>query len=271
MMNEAGMRAALGCASPCRVDLDEIRRFLTEMTERGVPRGATLTTTADIVAALPADVINVELITSKLAKHPSLRAAISASGMTAQDFGALRRFTSAADLANAETAYETFTRYLSMVAANRAGNDLNELNRIAAAMTAAQRRGPAVSLKGSMFEAWARLHISDFASTSGFERLSTTVGGRPLIADRWIPARGEIWDFKHYTSTRSGDLVRAGPAGRYVSLLGQQFEGHTVTSINYVFPSLEVALANRRRLVAQGLEAINVHYVGANNALVLVP
>ena len=271
MMNEAGMRAALGCASPCKVDLEEIRRFLTQMTERGAPRGATLANTADIVAALPADVINVQLITAKLSKHPSLRAAINASGMTAEDFGALRRFTTAADLANPETAYETFTRYLSMVAANRAGSDVNELNRIAAAMSAAQSRGPAASLKGSMFEAWARLHVSDFANTSGFERLTTNVGGRPLIADRWIPSRGEVWDFKHYTSTRSGDLVRTDQAGRYVQLIGQQVDGHTVSSINYVFPSLEVALANRRRLVSRGLEAIQVHYVGANNALVLVP
>ncbi len=271
MMNEAGMRAALGCASPCKVDLEEIRRFLTQMTEDGAQRGATLASTTDIIAALPADVINVQLITAKLSKHPSLRAAISASGMTAEDFGALRRFTTPADLANPETAYETFTRYLSMVAANRAGSDVNELNRIAATMTAAQSRGPAASLKGSMFEAWARIHISDFANTSGFERLTTSVGGRPLTADRWIPTRGEVWDFKHYTSTRSGDLVRTDQAGRYLQLVGQQADGYTVRSINYVFPSLEVALANRRRLVSRGLEAIQVHYVGANNALVLVP
>jgi hypothetical protein len=261
-LNAAAMRLVLGCASPCKVKLDEIITFLSEISKSG-KGGKVISDISEMLAALPKG-MDLTLIKDKLTRFPGIMAAIKEAGFTAEDFGKIGAFLTDADKLNPETAYKTFTRYLSYAVPSKTGKDIGKLNKIFDAMMQAEGSSVAArSLKGSIFEAFAATHLPEFAGKSlkGVEFTST--GGLILTKGRtpdfFLDATGELWDLK--TSLKHDPKQLAD----YIKILNHTEPGlPKVTSINYLFSSKELAEANRKIKDAGAL----VHYVDTAGKIV---
>ena len=222
-LNAAAMRLILGCTSPCKVKLDEIIEYLKNLS-KATKVGKALTKPAEVLAALPQG-LNTAKIAEYLAKHPGLMAAIKEAEMTADDFGKLSAFLTRADKTNPEIAYRTFTRYLSYAVPAKTGGDIKKFNRIAQLMMeAAEDTSVVRPLKGSMFEAFVRAHVSEFAGKV-FKRARFKPGGGLELArevrtsDFFLETAGEIWDFKHSVKV---DEIQAGD---YLKILNHSEPG----------------------------------------------
>ena len=257
------LRAALMCASPCRVDLDTIRRLFREAEEAGAVRGATLATAEEVVASLPAGIERSRILT-QLGRHRGYLAAIREAGMTAEDFAHIGEFLTAADATSLRSSYQTFTAFLNRAVAVRIGANPDRLMAVLTAMRVAEARGASSASRGAIFEAWARINVP---FTDEYVRLTVMVGARRVTADRWVASLGEIWDMKAYFGTAAGDLIDVAQAQRYALLLERQVEGGTVRSINYLFLTREIAEANQALLVRRGL-SFRVWYLGPNGVRV---
>jgi hypothetical protein len=262
-LSEGLLRRALGCSSPCRVNIEELMAVLRELDASGRARGPVLGTAAEVLNALPSGNLNLQRITRQLNRHPGILTAIREAGLTAEDFGGLSRFLSAADLENPVAAYETFSGYVRRAAAARIGPNPAELQRVMEAIRRVEPQSAGANLRGYLFQDWARMHLPEFQNVA-FESI---LSGQRLRPDRWVPSRGEIWDFKYYLSARPGDAVRADAVRPYLALIGQEFGGNTVRSINYVFPTLEVARVNYQA-IGRLNPAINIFYLGPDLRLV---
>jgi hypothetical protein len=171
-------------------------------------------------------------------------AGIKEAKITAEEFGLIAEFLTAADAKNPLTAYETFTRYLTYMVPSKTGGGkegIEKLNNIFKAMgNAASPR----SLRGSMFEAYAATHLPEFAGKSlkGVEFASTAE--LKLIKSRtpdfFLEASGELWDLKTAAKYDPKQLTD------YLAIMRRYKDGPwKVTSINYLFPSKELAEANK--------------------------
>ncbi|MEW7847660.1 DUF4157 domain-containing protein [Massilia aurea] len=226
----------LGCASPCKVDIVAIQKYLTELAVTG---GKKLTSAADVVAALPKN-MNVTKIRQYLAEYPALMKVIQEAGLTDQDFAKLADFLTPADLRNPKTAYSTFTRYLTQVTPAKTGPHLDEFNRIMKVMVA-EDAAQGAALKGPMFEGFVRLHVAEF-SGKAFERVTfTTLNGAKRTADRFVAALGELWEFKHQLL----DKVPASQVADYLAQIGAKTaSGAEIKSINFLFATENAAKLN---------------------------
>jgi hypothetical protein len=251
------MRFVLGCASPCKVSLAKIIEHLSQPATKAARAAAKLLKTpADVIAALPAG-MKTSKILAYLEEYPALMKLITEAELTAPDLAKLADFMTAADRANPETAYKTFTRYLTFAASARTEGDIGKLNKIASALVEADARQGA-ALKGAMFEVFARVHLPEFAGKV-FRRVRFRSGaGLELAAesrtsDFFIEATGELWDFKHAAKV---DLAQAKD---YAKILNTVSEGlPRVQSINYLFPSKAGAEANKH---LKDVAGFFVHYV----------
>lgn len=233
-LSATAMRVLLGCASKCKVNLDEIVAYLSKLT--GKATGAPLRSAKEIIAALP-EGFNVQKIERYLRDKPALMTAIKEAELSADDFGKLADFMTEIDKLDPEAAYETFVRYLTYVVPAKT-NDIGKFNKIVEKMLEAESHR-ARAMKGPMFEAFARLHV--FAGKV-WRRIEFTASKTlPLkksrrTADFFDEATGELWDMKHAFKP---DLDQADD---YKLILGHTEAGMpAVTSINYLFPSLAAA------------------------------
>ncbi|MGE7414690.1 eCIS core domain-containing protein [Methylobacterium tarhaniae] len=276
-LNPFAMKLALGCASPCKVNIHEIEEFLKNLAAKGVKVGAKLGGDVEkIIAALPADKLNLKMIRKKLKSRPALAKLIESAELTADDFGKIAHFTTAGDLASEAQSYRTFVRYLTAVVPAKADGDITKLNKIIAAMmktdakmsekvkTAIIRQGSAI--KGSMFEGFAKLNIpelggKDFARVTFKKTATLALEKTQRTADNFVAATGEIWEIKH-----TWDKVPADQMRDYQKIIGQAAPGGAkVKGVNYLFPDKAAAEANKhlkdagfgvRYLVGKGMAAL---------------
>jgi hypothetical protein len=264
-LTAAAKRAILGCASPCKVNLEAIVKYLAEPATKAIKGAKRLLSVEEVIAALPKD-LNVVKIRAYLTEYPALMEGIKGAELTDTDLAKLADFLTKADRANPETAYKTFVRYLTYVVPSKSGGDVSKFNKIVEAMVAADARQGA-ALKGSMWEAFARVHLPEF-SGKAFRRVRFTASGTLALttearsSDFFIELSGELWDFKHSLK------VDVNQAADYVKILNHAEAGlPKVTSINYLFPSEAWAKSNRFLADSYGFL---VHYVGDAGKVVLL-
>lgn len=246
-------RFLLGCTSPCRVDLQAIRNYLTDPERAVAASQAPLSTLDEVVAALPVG-MNRTAIEDQLRRHPALLRFITEAGISADDLSGL----SALDVVSrgdrsARTATKTFSRFITSLVPAKVGPNVEEFNRIVAAAGTVEQE-ITNALKGPMFENYARLYVSDFRF-AGFVRRRYTQSMIPGLeranrsSDGFISRTSELWDFKH-----TSGVVDAAQVRDYRRILvyeaGQPVPA--VTSVNYLFPTREAAEANRRLLENAG-------------------
>lgn len=260
-LSQRQKRVVLGCASACKVNLDEIKGSLAIMSGKVAKGAKKITSIDEVLAALPAD-LNKTLIKEKLTKHKALMEAITKSGLSDKDFLVIGEFTTLADAANAATAYRTFTRTLTMLVPARVGADINKFNKLADALVAMQvRMGSA--LKGSMFETFAKLHIHPFRKTSftraTFSKKTHASLSKTRTSDAFLDNTGALWDFKHTVGKVPNAQVKD-----YLQIMNNQLkstEGKLVNSVNYLFPNEKVAKLNAHLMK----EGFGVYYVTPPN------
>ncbi|MCP3061268.1 DUF4157 domain-containing protein [Myxococcus sp. K38C18041901] len=258
-LSDVAKARVLGCASPCKVDLDAIQKYLAELAAKGATGAKKLSTPESVLAALPKD-LNIGKIKQYLDEYPALMELIRKADLTDLDLAKMADFLTAADKANPKTAYQTFTRYLTLVVPSKTGGDIDAFNKIVEAVVKADPRQGA-ALKGPMFEAFARTHLQEFAGKAFTRETFNVPGGTRRTADRFFADKGELWEVKHQLT----DKVPPGQVDDYLSFLGTT--GNTtkaeVKSLNYLFPSEEAAKLNSA-LKARG---ITVWYVKQPNVL----
>ncbi len=229
------LRECLGCASPCKVDIEAILKYLEKANKEG-KLGTKLTTKEEVLAALP-KAMDTAKIAEYLDSHPALMALIKEAGLTELDFGPLAEQLATVSKMGKGDAYRSFTQYLTRIIPAKTGPDVERFNAIIDAMMLADpRQGSA--LKGSMFEMFNSMHVK------GFEGLPTQVPFKipppankaAREADYFDRGAGAIWDAKH-SPRPPGDQF-----DDYVKLLGTTQNGAKIESINYLFAKEEWAL-----------------------------
>jgi phage-related protein len=247
-LSNAAKRTVLGCASPCKVDLDEILEHLKKLPSS--PSKA-LGSVEDVIKALPPG-INPSLIEKKLLKNKGVLEAIKAAGLTGEDLKVLEKFLTGADKLNPKSAYETFTRALSHLLAAKTGGDITKLHELAGKMAG---RGAGAALKGSMFESFVR-QMPEF---SGMGRRFFDPSAVPGLKkarnfDLFEDATGAMWEVKYTTSK-----VPANQVDDYARILAFERRAKPGATINYLFATKEMAEKNRHLMDLGFL----VHYLDA--------
>ncbi|MCC6539679.1 MAG: DUF4157 domain-containing protein [Bryobacterales bacterium] len=263
-LNHFGMKACLGCASPCRVDVTEVLDYLKNLAPKSQAGAKALKKVDDIVLELerislatPVGKIATSTIRKKLSSRPALLKAIQEANLTDLDLAKIGSFLTAADHANPATAYRTFVRYITAVVPAKTGGNIDELNRIAKLLVEADARQGA-ALKGAMFEQFGKIFITELGGNS-FMRVTFKKGAYKLsksqrTVDNFVAARGEIWEIKH-----SFGKVPTDQADDYSRLVGLKTPaGDEIKSVNYLFPDLDAARANRHLITDYNF---NVYYV----------
>jgi len=238
-------RTILGCASPCKVDIDVVKKYLNTMTVTA-RKAKTLTKINEVLAALPAG-INQKIIKQKLKKHKQLMIAITKSGISKKDLAVIGKFLTKADKANAVTAYRTFVRTLTVLAPARIGPDIQKFNKVSEALVIAEPRMGA-ALKGSMFETFAKLHLGRFKNFR-FGRVTFKKANglaKRRTADGYIESSKILWDFKHYSSKVPLDQARDYRKIREGTF--KSTEGKTVDKVYYLFQNEKIAKLNKHLL-----------------------
>ncbi len=261
-------KTLLGCASPCKVNIDDIKKYLASIAGKGGAGAKKLLTIDDVLKAIPA-VFDKTTIGAKLKKHKALMEAIRLADITADDLAVMAKFFTPADKANPATAYRTFVRALTSLVPAKVSPDITKFNKLAEAMVDLQRRMGS-ALKGSMFETFAKLHLGRFRNlTFGratFSKVMHKILKKTRTSDGFIDSAGALWDFKHVAGK-----VPKGQVVDYLNIMAMKLkstEGKIAKSVNYLFPSKAVAELNAD-LIGKG---INVFYVsGKNTVTKLVP
>lgn len=256
-------RVVLGCASPCKVDMDVVNDWVKALAAKVASHSKPLGTVEEVLAALPAG-LNKTKIEKQLRKHPALIRAIEKAGLTAEDFDVIKakNFLTPADLTNAETAYETFTRTLTTLVPAKVGPDVEKMLEISKAIYLLEPRY-ASSLKGPLFETFAKLHLGRFRGIR-FGRATWNKADHPVLrksrtSDGFIDSANAIWDFKD-TSAKLAGGGQMRQLDDYYKILTQgltSVDGKKAKSVNFVFSTLEGAQANRDLLT----KGFNVFYV----------
>lgn len=249
------VRECLGCHSPCKVDIEEILKYLEKVGKEG-KLGTELATKEQVLAALP-KVFDTTKIADYLDSHPALMALIKEAKLTDQDFVPLVKQLEAASKMSKADSYNSFTLYLTRIIPAKTGPDVERFNLVIEAMMKADpRQGSA--LKGSMFENFSKMHVQ------GLEGLSTQVPFKvpppanktAREADFWNSSTGALWDTKHSPAPPKEQFED------YVRLLGTTQNGGEVKSINYLFANKawaeEWARLNPDKLKKAG---VNVYYL----------
>jgi len=209
-------------------------------------KAKTLTKIDEVLAALPAD-INQKIIKQKLKKHKQLMIAITASGISKKDLAVIGEFSTKADKANADMAYRTFVRTLTVLAPAKIGPDIKKFNKVVEALVIAGPRMGA-ALKGSMFETFAKLHLGRFKNFR-FDRVTFKKANglaKRRTADGYIESSKILWDFKHYSSKVPKEQVLDYKKIRDDKL--KSTEGKSVEKVYYLFQNKKIAKLNKHLL-----------------------
>ncbi len=260
-LSHSAMKKCLGCASPCKVDLAEIEKFLLAIAPKAAANAKKLLTIDDVLAAIKVPAEGLTLLRAKLQKHPGLLKVIQKAELTDLDMAKILDFLSDVERKNPATVYRTFTRYLTNVVPVKVRGDLKLFNEIVEAMVEVSPRQGA-ALKGPMFEQFAKLNIPRLGGKQ-FSRVAFDAKKYKLAAtrtaDAFVEATGELWDMKHSMSK-----VPADQAADYAKILAASAETK-VTSINYVFPTEAAAKASE---YLKSTYKFNVYFIEAGtNAL----
>ena len=244
-------RICLGCASPCKVDIDAIQKFLKSATG-----GKRLKTQQDVLDALDAvpssSTIRTATIKSKMKRHPAIMEMVIAAELTDVELAVISKFLTAADLSNKATAYRTFVRTLTALTGSKVKADIRIFNAMAKSLVdSGVRIGSA--LKGSIFETWIKLNIYPFVGKpfirATFPKKAFNYLRRTRTSDAFLDGSGALWDFKHTVGR-----VPNTQADDYLMLLAngaRSTEGHVIKSVNYMFPTIDAAKLNRH-LIKKG-------------------
>lgn len=258
LLSDAAKRVLLGCASPCKVSIQEINKWLATTPKAG---GNTLVTTVkELMQALPKG-INKTAIKNKLKRHPALMTFIKEAKLTKHDFEVLSKFLTAADKLNKKTAGKTFTRFLNSMIPAKTGNNIALLNQIA--QEATKKGGRIVNtMKGAMFENWVKLFISRFQLKSfsrlTFKKRAGLSLSKKRTFDGFLPTRELVYEFKHTFSKVPADQVRD-----YLKILKYEAaNSKRFNQIVYVFPSKEAAKINKHLLQHTGFKVKYVSPAG---------
>ncbi len=255
-LNVPGLRRALGCASPCLVNLKEVVAWLTNLAAGGARAGEKLLTTADevmVALGLPSTA-DTSLILSKIARL-DLMNVIREAGLTDLDFAKLRYFYPEGRRSmSAGTTYELFTRYLNAVIPAKLGPNVERLRtftqrlvRDAAESGNAYYQAFVRSSKGSMFENFVKMYVPEFVDKAVDRADVLRSGGKLLRCDFFVEATGEIWDFKNIEEPLGADEV-----SKYANLVGQArtTKNFEVKSVNFLFTTEGIAGRNWSKLTA---------------------
>jgi hypothetical protein len=250
-------RVVLGCASPCKVDLDVIRKYLDNLADFIGPRIAPVKGADEILAALPAQ-MDKSVLKAKLKKHPALVTAIEKAQLTPEDLAVFSKFMSPVELANGTNAYKTFVRTMSHLVPAKIGPDVKVLNEIAETIIKLEPKWGS-AFKGPMFETFAKVHLGRFRnltfSRAVWDNTRYTSLKKTRSSDGFIDSSGGLWDFKHTTAK-----VDADQADDYFKILTrgmESTEGQKAKSVNFLFATKEGAEANAD-LVKKGFDVFYV-------------
>jgi peptidoglycan hydrolase-like protein with peptidoglycan-binding domain len=253
-LSHEAMRRVLGCASPCKVNIQAVEDYLRNLATKAGAGAKQLLTAEDVINALPKDLLNLETIRSKLS-NPELLNIIRRAGLTDLDFAKMRDFITKGFVGNKKDAYDLLTQYLGAVVPSKIGPDLNKFIEFANPLKDYTGR----ALKGSFFENFAKLYMPEFR---GLEKATFqtpgTIGKRgQKTADAFDRTNGTIWDFKYQDTKLGKDTVT-----NYEKILGQapiDGQGGIAKTVNFVFATEELAQLNQANVKA--LKAGGVFYV----------
>jgi len=258
-LNVPGLRRALGCASPCMVDIKAVKAYLTEITNQGEIGARLLTTNEKLVEALnlPEWADKTRLLT-KLNDHSEILEVIKRAHLTDKDFAKLKDFIGSGrtSMGKRDT-YDLFTQYLDALIPAKIGPNIQAFYEFTADLNDYTTR----SLKGAMFENFARLYI--FPNSAG--RAFIRMGGRKFVnSDLFDVAEKAVWDCKNQKSSLSeSDIVK------YVGVIGKTTdEGQVVESVNFLFPTQSIAELNRDNIIPKGFRVWYLIQKGAEPSLV---
>jgi hypothetical protein len=255
-LNPFAMKACLGCASPCKVNIHDIEDYLKNLGGKGAKVGAKLGSDAGkILASLPAHRLNLSMIKKKLKTRPALAKLIEAAELTPGDMAKIADFAPVGGILSPVQSYRTFVRYLTAVVPAKTQGDVDKLNKIAAAMMKTDAAAPDAvnkaiirqgsALKGSMFEGFCKLYLPELGGKN-FARVTFKEGKwlklekSQRTADNFVEATGEIWEIKHTIGKVPADQARD-----YQAIVNQVTpSGVKVSRVNYLFPTEEAAKAN---------------------------
>jgi hypothetical protein len=259
-------RVVLGCASPCKVDIEAIKKYIAT-TAGQTAKGKRIETVEDILAALKAQSkkINTDLIEKKLRKNEVRMTAISKAELTVDDIALIVELAPIT-LENAKTAYELFIGTLSTLIPGKVGNDVNKLNAISEAIVAMEPRF-ASAFKGPMFESFIRLHITEFHNAKRATWIDKTFAKSSrqcdaLVVDKqaWV-----LWEFKHTVGKVPADQLED-----YFQIMTrglESVEGQKAKSVNFLFATKEGAQTNLSLIQSKGF---NVFYITPPDVVTLL-
>ena len=259
-LNVPGLRRVLGCASPCLVNIDEVKAWLTTLAVDGARAGERLLTTAqEVIDALGlpswADTSKIQLNLVRLKILDVIREA----GLTDKDFEKFKFFIpSARRSMSADDTYYTFTAYLNTMIPAKFGPNVERLRAFTARMIRdaadAGRQGRGLqafmsSSKGAMFENFVKMYVPEFSAASARRAVMIRANGTRALCDYFIEATGAVWDFKNQE-----EALAANEVDKYENLVGQAMttDRHPVQSVNFLFTADTLAGRNWARLNAKG-------------------
>ncbi|HET7486678.1 MAG TPA: hypothetical protein VFJ85_02030 [Acidimicrobiales bacterium] len=145
---------------------------------------------------------------------------------------------------NGQAAYCSFTQTVNSLMP-RLAPQISGFNEAVAAMVKAEP-GPACAMKGSMFERWT---LSNVLASAGQRIRFKKQGnmGQDRSSDGYDPATGTLWDMKHYTEKMAAS-TNNDQAADYDEILTKGYKsitGQTISAVNYLFPTLDAAKANK--------------------------
>ena len=258
-LNVPGLRRALGCASPCMVDIKAVRQYLIELAATDETGAHELTTMQQVIDALGlppgADATKLE---NKL-RRLDIMDIIREGHLTDKDFAKIRAFIPDRSKISTKDTYDLFSQYLSAVIPSKFGPDIDKFYTFTSHLTGPSGR----SSKGAMFENFARLYLFD----DGAERARVIVPDGFINSDLFEAALGAMWDCKNQETLLSNDLVN-----KYVGIVGKATDkGYVVRSINFLFPTRTIAEVNRSKLKSLGFKVWYVLQNGATPKRVELP
>ena len=127
---------------------------------------------------------------------------------------------------------------------------------------------------GTIFEQWAAKYVyggSREKAVFDTSKLKGPYSRNPMSSDNWVGS-GKVVDFKHL---RSGEKFSGSSATQledYAALIrdGATFKGTRVTSVEYLFSTLEAAQANAAKIRGTLLENVTIKYIDTATGLPVV-
>ncbi len=237
------LRRILGCASPCKVDIQAIRRYLVEGLVADEQGAHEITSLEQLVTQLQSYGMKTDAFTDKLGDGEIL-SIIKQAHLTDKDFAGIRNFIPDGRKSVGKIeAYRLFTQYLDALIPAKFGPNLKPFVELTRPLN-----GPAGrSLKGYMFENFVKLYVPYFRDLETASRATVVQEGvSPVTCDLFEVGSGAMWDFKNQVRALEDATIR-----KYDGVVGKTTTtGHIVTSINFLFTDSTIADANYGSIIS---------------------